>query len=95
MRLVDEPTAVEARFEADGRVHPRRFRWDQNWLNVTDVGRQWVDLDGRHVLVMAQASQRQGGTEWMTNSRRTFELLLERESLTWLIVRVFDDVAAA
>jgi hypothetical protein len=95
MRFVDEPTVVDARFEADGQVRPRRFTWDRRWLNVTDVGRQWVDLDGRHVLVMAQASHRQGGTEPMTTSRKTFELLLERESLTWRIVRVFNDVVAA
>jgi hypothetical protein len=95
MRLVDEPTVVDTRFEADGQVRPRRFTWDQNWLNVTDVGRQWVDLDGRHVLVMAQVSHRQGSAKWMSTSRQTFELLLERESLTWRIVRMFDDVVAA
>jgi hypothetical protein len=83
MRLVDEPTEVDARFEADGQVRPRRF------------GRQWVDLDGRHVLVMAQVSHRQGSAKWMSTSRQTFELLLERESLTWRIVRMFDDVVAA
>ena len=69
MRVVDEPTAVEARFETDGAVRPRRVFWTQTWLDVSDVGRQWIDVDGRHVLVL-------------TGGRHTFELLLERESLS-------------
>ena len=39
MRVVDEPTAVEARFETDSAVRPRRFIWRQTWLDVSDVGR--------------------------------------------------------
>ena len=39
MRVVDEPTAVEARFEIDGAVRPRHFIWTQTWLDVSDVGR--------------------------------------------------------
>ena len=66
MRFVDEPTAVEARFETDGADGPRRFIWTQTWLDVSDVGRQWIDADGRHVLVT-------------TGGRHTFELLLEPE----------------
>jgi hypothetical protein len=71
LRVVDEPTAVEARFETDGAVRPRRFTWTQSWLDVSDVGRQWIDADGRHVLVI-------------TGGRHTFELrwlrLEQRES---------------
>ena len=82
MRFIDEPTAVDASFEADGAVHPRRFARDQGWLDVSDVGRQWLDNDGRHVLVMV-------------DGRQTFELLLRRASLTWRIVRGPDEVAVA
>ncbi len=82
MRFVDAPTAVEVRFEADGVVRPRRFTWNQAWLDVSDVGRQWTDEAGRHVLVMV-------------GSRDTFELVLRRDSLTWWVVRAPDDVAAA
>jgi len=82
LRFVDEPTAVEARFESDGAVRPRRFTWGQSWLDVSDVGRQWVDQDGRHVLVM-------------TAGLHAFELLLERESLTWRVVRAPDGIVAA
>ncbi len=82
MRFVSEPTAVEARFEADGALRPRRFTWRGAWLPVSDVGRQWVEADGRHVLVQVAG-------------RRTFELLLERESLAWRVARAPDDVGAA
>ena len=82
MRFVDEPTAVDARFDADGAVRVRRFTWKGTHLDVSDVGRQWVDEDGRHVLVMV------GG-------RRTFELDLRRDSLIWWIVRAPEDVTAA
>ena len=93
MRFVNEPTEVDTRFQADGRVRPRRFTWRQTWLDVSDVGRQWVDPDGRHVLVMAQASW--SGAEGLPGGGHTFELLLERESLSWRIVRAPADVAVA
>lgn len=82
MRFVNEPAAVEAHFEADGAVRLRRFTWGQRWLDVSDVGRQWLDVDGRHVLVMVA-------------DRRTFELLLEQENLAWRVVRAPDDAMAA
>jgi hypothetical protein len=82
VKFVDEPTAVDARFEVDGAVRPRRFFWGGNWLDVSDVGRQWMGETGLSVLVMV------GG-------QRTFELLLERENLTWRVVRAPDDVSAA
>jgi hypothetical protein len=75
MKFVNEPTAIEAHFDASGAVRPRRFTWEKTWLDVSDVGRQWIDAAGRHVLVMVAG-------------RRTFELLLERESLSWRVVRV-------
>ena len=82
MSFVDEPTAVEARFDDDGAVHPRRVTWDQSWLDVSDVGRQWTDEAGRHVLVMVA-------------DRQTYELLLNRESLAWRVVRAPDHLAFA
>ncbi len=79
MRFANEPTSVETRFETDGTVRPRRFTQGKTWLDVSDVGRQWTDADGHHVLVMVAG-------------RQTFELLLERESLSWRIVRAPGDV---
>lgn len=82
MRFIDEPTAVDAGFEVDGAVRPRRFTWDRRWRKVSDVGRQWMDKDGLHVLVMVDGQQ-------------TFELMLRRASLTWWIIRAPDDMAVA
>jgi hypothetical protein len=82
MSFLDEAIGVELRFEADGTVRPQRFSWGGGWLSVSDVGRQWVDEAGRHVLVMI------GG-------RRVFELLLERERLTWRVVRAPEGEATA
>lgn len=82
MKHVNEPTTVDAHFEADGKVRPHRFTWAQEWLDVTDVGRQWDEEDGHHVLVMVA-------------SRHTFELLLAQESLSWRVVRAPDSIATA
>ena len=82
MRFVQEPTAVEVRFDADGAVYPRRFTWQDAWLDVSDVGRQWLEPDGHHVLIMVAG-------------RRTFELLLERSSLTWRVVRAPEETTTA
>jgi len=82
MKFTDEPTSLEVRFEADGTLRPRRFTWNETWLQVSDVGRQWEDESGRHVLVMAEGHY-------------TFELLLQRETLVWRVVRAPDEAAAA
>lgn len=74
-RRVDQATAVDARFEPDGRVRVRRFTWDRAWVTVTAVGRNWVAEDGRHLLVMGPGD-------------RTFELLLRRSDLTWRLIQV-------
>jgi hypothetical protein len=74
VKFVDEPTAVDTRVEPDGAARPLRFTWKQVWLDVSDVGRQWIDESGRHVLVMVAG-------------RQTFELLLDRENLAWRVVR--------
>jgi hypothetical protein len=74
MKHVNIPTAVEARHATDGSVHPQRFTWQGDWLSISDVGRQWMDEAGRHVLVMV-------------SGRHTYELLLERGELLWHVVR--------
>jgi len=74
MKFAKQPAAVEVHFAQDGSVRPRRFTWEQHWLDVSDVGRQWEDETGRHVLVMVAG-------------RRAFELLLRRDNLCWQIVR--------
>jgi len=60
---------VDCTFQADGRVHVRRIRVDARWQMV-EQGRQWVDREGRHVLVRPPGDRAQ-------------ELLLRGDTLTW------------
>jgi hypothetical protein len=69
-----EPTAVEARFSAEGEITPRRFEWQGRLLTVQGIGRRWTEDGERCFNVMAM-----GG--------RVFELRLNEESLRWSIVR--------
>ena len=61
--------SVECLFEPDGRIQVRRVGLDGHWQSVGQ-GRQWVDQDGRHILVMLANNQ-------------TGELLLRAGALTW------------
>jgi hypothetical protein len=47
---------VECRFAVDGTIDVQRIYLDKNWLPVGQ-GRQWVDRDGRHVLIMLPGDQ--------------------------------------
>lgn len=62
------PVEVDCRFDEDGRVHVRRVRLGRPWQAV-EQGRQWIDDDGRHVLVMLAGGVR--------------ELVLRADTLTW------------
>lgn len=66
-----EPIGVECHFSADGRVHVRRIERDGRWLPVGQ-GRQWVDNQGRHVLVMLP-------------DESVLEIVQQAETLTWVI----------
>jgi hypothetical protein len=59
---------VDCTFDEDGRVRVRRIRLGQSWQPV-EQGRQWADVDGRHVLIMLPDGAR--------------ELLLRANALTW------------
>ena len=61
--------SVECTFQADGRVRVRRVELNGRWYAI-EQGRQWVDREGRHVLVMLNGSE----------SR---ELLLRSDTMTW------------
>lgn len=41
---------VDCIFEKNGRCHINRVQINDNWVSV-EQGRQWVDRQGRHVLV--------------------------------------------
>ena len=59
---------VDCTFGEDGRVRVRRIRLGRPWQPV-EQGRQWVDGNGRHVLVMLNGAVR--------------ELVLRADTLMW------------
>jgi hypothetical protein len=69
---MSEFISVDCTIGRNGRVWIHRIRLDEDWL-VVEQGRQWLDEDGRHVLVMRPGSQVE-------------ELLLSTETLRWELV---------
>jgi hypothetical protein len=63
---------VDCRFDPEGRVRVRRIQLDEAWQPAAQ-GRQWLDEEGRHVLVMLPGE-------------RVEELLLSASDLTWRLV---------
>ncbi len=63
---------VECTFEKNGRCRVRRIQIKDNWV-VVEQGRQWVDRQGRHVLVRVPGQPVQ-------------EILLKPETMTWELV---------
>ena len=62
----------ECKFEANGRIRVERIQLDSQWLPVGQ-GRQWLDENGRHLLIMLPNNQ-------------TRELLLQAGTLTWVLL---------
>ena len=60
---------VECTFGKDGRCHIRRIQINDKWVSV-EQGRQWVDRQGRHVLVRIPG-------------RPVQEIMLRSDTLTW------------
>lgn len=77
-----DPAEVEAAFSADGKALVRAFTWNNRKLPVVSQGRQSVDADGLHVLVMS-------------TRERVFELLFERISARWFVIRASEDRLSA
>lgn len=71
---MDEPIEVEARFTADGSIHPQAFRWEGRLHPVGAVGRQWTQDGERRILVM-------------TADERVFELAFLPEAAAWRLRR--------
>ena len=63
---------VECEFAKDGRCHIKRIQINENWVPV-EQGRQWVDRQGRHVLVRILGQPVQ-------------EIVLKPDTLTWQVV---------
>jgi hypothetical protein len=66
-----EQIGVECRFAVDGTLDVRRIYLNRRWIAVGQ-GRQWVDRQGRHVLVMLPGEQPR-------------EIVLEPETMTWFL----------
>ena len=64
-----EQIGVDCVFEEDGTVRVRRIAVGGNWKGV-EQGRQWLDDEGRHVLIML-------------DGREVREIVLRSEELTW------------
>lgn len=60
---------VDCVFNLDGTVTVRRIKEKGVWTSV-EQGRQWIERDGRHILVMIQGQPPR-------------ELLLRSDTLTW------------
>jgi hypothetical protein len=67
-----KPIGVACRFAEDGAVQVERVLWYGRWQRVSQ-GRQWLDANGRHVLIMLPGEVVQ-------------ELLLQASSLRWWLV---------
>jgi hypothetical protein len=81
MKFVDIPTAVEARFDEEGRVTPIAFVWQGREVRISDVGRRWVEPHGPHQIHHYLV---------MTPAQDTFELCLDTGTLRWRITRVWE-----
>lgn len=81
MKFVRVPTAVEVRFDEEGRLTPTSFTWQGRVRPVADVGRHWVeDEEGRpvhHVLVM-------------TPDQEIFELCFDPRDLRWQVRQTWE-----
>lgn len=81
MRFVNEPTAVDARFDADGVSVPHAFTWRGQRLEIADQGRRWEEKsdDGtiRRFLVMVAGGDR-------------FELAQHVDTGQWRVVRAWE-----
>lgn len=60
---------VDCQFRADGRVVVHRL-FLENRTVMVEQGRQWVDHEGRHILIMLPGQPVQ-------------DLLLRKDTMTW------------
>ncbi len=65
---------VTARFTLQGKIIPTEFISDEVAIAVHDIGRQWEDEAGKHILVMDA-------------QHNTYHLLFKRDEFTWYRVR--------
>lgn len=86
-KLVDEPIAVQARFDSQGQVQPVAFIWGGRTRYIADLGRQWLDDVGAGLTVRGFLVRSACGD--------TFELRLELPALRWVLHRAWIQPSAA
>ncbi|MCB9419781.1 MAG: zinc ribbon domain-containing protein [Ardenticatenaceae bacterium] len=69
--------SVDCTFNTDGSVRVQRVEIEGSWWSV-EQGRQWVDENGRHVLIMLPNNQ-------------VREIILRADSMAWEMVTVSSD----
>jgi hypothetical protein len=65
--------------QADGTLQPHTFVWQGKPLQVVSVGRQWIEGEQRHMLVM-------------TANHETFELI---GAVHWVAQKISDGAEIA
>jgi hypothetical protein len=73
----NEVVTVEAHLLPNGKVQPIAFTWRGRRWQVSGLGRQWDDADGRHVLVT-------------TPDQSRFELCLASDQGSWQLLRAWE-----
>jgi hypothetical protein len=79
---MNEPIAVEARFEVDGSIHPQTFIWQERRYPIASLGRQWEQDGERRFLVM-------------TADSRVYEVAFLRQEGAWRLRRRPEDFGGA
>jgi hypothetical protein len=69
---------VECTFDKNSRCQVKRIQIDEQWQPV-EQGRQWVDRQGRHVLVRVPGQPVQ-------------EIILKPDTLTWVLKNGRSDI---
>lgn len=72
----DDPISVTGSIDEQGEASLKNLTWQDHLYTIVAVGRQWVETDGRHVMVEAADGTR-------------FEIELRREDLIWYVKRVW------
>ncbi len=67
-----KPISVDCRFKRNGSVRVRRVAIEGDWVSVGQ-GRQWVDGNGRHLLIMLPNNQIR-------------QITLRADTMTWEMV---------
>jgi len=69
-----EKIEITAKFKRDGSLIPIEFFFEDQSIQILDVGRQWETEDGKHLLVMDFQDQ-------------TYHLFFQLQDLSWYLVR--------